>query len=326
MQALVNFVKKLGVILVIPAIVYIAFSILRPHVFFSWTTLYSVCLQSCVVCILAWGISFSQTAGIVDFSVVAERILGSVIGVILSRKLGIWGLIIGCMSVAVVLGLIKGVLNSLIKMSSMVISVAYIYILGAVGAVVQGTNSMILSGSVCVLGKAPAIWIILAACGVIIYILHRHSIFGANCRALGGSNKIAGEAGISKARTEGKAIFIASIFAGISGIVATSYGAGTAASTGLDSMAVVFPAIIGFHIGRLLEKYVDITFGCAAGVVTMNILATGLISIGIPSQLKDTVTGVFLLALMILTSMMDRRRSEALRRQASAQSIAVGSS
>lgn len=312
-------IQKLGISLLIPIIVYAVFAIMRPQIFLTWPTVYSVCLQSCIVCILAWGISFSQTAGIVDFSVAAERILGSVVGVILSRKLGIAGLVIGCMGVATVIGLIKGVLNSMIKLSSMVISVAYTFILGALGAIIQGTNSMILSGSVCTLGRAPAIWIILVISGFIIFVLHRYSIFGANCRALGGSNKIAGEAGISKALTEGKAIFIASIFAGISGIVATSYGAGTAASTGLDSMSIIFPAIIGFNIGRLLEKYVDITFGCIAGVVTMNILATGLISIGIPSQLKDTVTGLFLLVLMIATSFMERRRADTLRRQASSQ-------
>ena len=203
----------------------------------------------------------------------------------------------------------------------MVISVAYVFIIAAIGALVQGTNSMILPGSVCVLGKSPAIWIILAASGVVIYILHRYSVFGANCRALGGSNKIAGEAGVSKAWTEGKAIFIASIFAGISGIVATSYGAGTSATAGLESMGIVFPAIIGFNIGRLLEKYVNITFGCVAGVVTMNILATGLTALGIPSQLKDTVTGAFLLFLMVLTSLLEKKRAETLRRQASALAV-----
>ena len=323
MQKIKTFFKSLGILLVIPLVVYLIFSVLRPSVFLTFNTVYSVCLQSCIVCILAWGISFSQTAGIVDFSVAAERILGSVLGVILSRSMGIWGLILGCMLIAVIFGIIKGILNSMIKMSSMVISVAYVYIIGAIGAVVQGQNSMILMSDVCVLGKSPAIWIILAVCGVIIYLLHRYSVFGANCRALGGSNKIAAEAGVSKAWTEGKAILIASIFAGISGIVATSYGAGTAAQTGLTSMSIIFPAIIGFNIGRLIEKYVNITFGCVSGVVTMNILATGLTALGIPSQLKDTVTGAFLLFLMILSAALERKRAEDLRRQASALAAAA---
>ena len=303
-------------LVVIPAAVYLIFAIVRPRVFLSASTVYSVFLQSCAACVLAWGVSFSLTANITDFSVAAERILGSVLGVILSRSLGIPGLVIGCFAVAIVCGVIKAILNSMIKMSSMVISIAYVYILGAIGAIVQGVNSMILTSDMCVLGKSPAIWIITAVCGVIMFVLNYFSVFGANCRALGGSNKIAQETGISKAKTEGKAIIFASLFAAISGVMATSYGAGTVAQTGLASMAIIFPAIIGVNIGRLLTKWVDITFGIVAGVVTMNILGTGLTSIGVPAQLKDTFTGAFLLMLMCLSSFLSAKRAEMIRRQA----------
>lgn len=317
MQMLKSLLKKIGITVLIPAAVYGIFSILRPAVFLSGNMVYSVCLQSVTTCILAWGISFSMTAGIVDFSVAAERILGSVLGVLLSRTMGIPGLIVGAFAVAIVMGAVKGILNSMIKMSSMVISVAYCFIIGAIGSMIQGTNSMILTNDVCVLGQSPAIWIIFMVCGAAIFFLHQYSIFGANCRALGGNGKIAGDAGVSKGKTEAKAIMIASLFGGISGIVATSYGAGTAAQVGLASMSLIFPAIIGFNIGLLLQKTVNITFGCIAGVVTMNILATGLISLGIPSQLKDTVTGAFLLFLMCCNSILDQKRAESLRRQAS---------
>ena len=317
MKKVLSFLKRVFFFLVIPGAVYLFFSILRPQVFLNWDSLYTIALSSCIAIILAWGISFSLTAGIVDFSVASERVLGAVVGVILSRTMGIWGLIVGSLVTAVIFGIIKAALNACIKVSSMVISVAYCYIIGSIGALVQGNNSMILTSDMCVLGKSPAIWIIFAACGVVIYVLQRYSVFGAHCRALGGNGKISAEAGISKGKTEGLAIFVASIFAGISGILATSYGAGTVAQTGLASMAVVFPAIIGFNIGAMLTKYINITFGCISGVFTMNILATGLVSLNIPSQLKDTATGLFLIFLLCLTTIMERRHAEALRRQAS---------
>ena len=317
MKKVLSFLKRVFFFLVVPGAVYLIFSILRPQVFLNWDSLYTIALSSCIAIILAWGISFSLTAGIVDFSVASERVLGAVVGVILSRTMGIWGLIIGSLVTAVIFGIIKAALNACIKVSSMVISVAYCYIIGSIGALVQGNNSMILTSDMCVLGKSPAIWIIFAVCGVVIYVLQRYSVFGAHCRALGGNGKISAEAGISKGKTEGLAIFVASIFAGISGVLATSYGAGTVAQTGLASMAVVFPAIIGFNIGAMLTKYINITFGCISGVLTMNILATGLVSLNIPSQLKDTATGLFLIFLLCLTTIMERRHAEALRRQAS---------
>lgn len=324
MKKVLSFLKQVFFFLVVPGAVYLFFSILRPQVFLNWDSLYTIALSSCIAIILAWGISFSLTAGIVDFSVASERVLGAVVGVILSRTMGIWGLIIGSLVTAVVFGIIKAALNACIKVSSMVISVAYCYIIGSIGALVQGNNSMILTSDMCVLGKSPAIWIIFAACGVVIYVLQRFSVFGAHCRALGGNGKISAEAGISKGKTEGLAIFVASIFAGISGILATSYGAGTVAQTGLASMSIVFPAIIGFNIGAMLTKYINITFGCISGVLTMNILATGLVSLNIPSQLKDTATGLFLIFLLCLTTIMERRHAEALRRQASSMAEAKG--
>lgn len=324
MKKVLSFLKQVFFFLVVPGAVYLFFSILRPQVFLSWDSLYTIALSSCTSIILAWGISFSLTAGIVDFSVASERVLGAVVGVILSRTMGIWGLIIGSLVTAVIFGIIKASLNASIKVSSMVISVAYCYIIGSIGALVQGNNSMILTSDMCVLGKSPAIWIIFAACGVVIYVLQRFSVFGAHCRALGGNGKISAEAGISKGKTEGLAIFVASIFAGISGILATSYGAGTVAQTGLASMSIVFPAIIGFNIGAMLTKYINITFGCISGVLTMNILATGLVSLNIPSQLKDTATGLFLIFLLCLTTIMERRHAEALRRQASSMAEAKG--
>lgn len=318
MQKVKHFLTQVGAFLLIPAVVYIVFAILRPDVFLSGASIYTIALSSVITTIVSWGISFSMTAGIIDFSVAAERVLGAVIGVLLCRTLGIPGLIIGSMGTAVVCGIVKAILNSYIRISSMVISVAYCYILGSIGAIVQGNNPMILTSELCTLGKAPAIWIIFAVCGAIIYVLQRFSVFGAHCRALGGNGKIAGDAGISKGKTEGITIIVASLFIGVSGVLATSYGAGTVAQTGLASMSIVFPAMIGFFIGALLEKYINIPFGCIAGVVTMNILATGLVSLGIPSQLKDTVTGAFLLALLSVTQILAKRRAEALRRQASA--------
>lgn len=317
MKKVLSLLKQVFFFLVVPGAVYLFFSILRPDVFLNWSSLYTIALSSCITIILAWGISFSLMAGIVDFSVASERVLGAVVGVLLSRSMGIWGLIVGSLVTAILFGVVKAGLNACIKVSSMVISVAYCYIIGSIGALVQGNNSMILTSDMCILGKSPYIWIIFALCGVVIYILQRYSVFGAHCRALGGNGKISAEAGISKGKTEGLAIFVASIFAGVSGVLATSYGAGTVAETGLASMGTIFPAIIGFNIGAMLSKYINITFGCVAGVLTMNILATGLVSLNIPSQLKDTATGLFLIFLLCLTTIMERRHAETLRRQAS---------
>lgn len=267
--------------------------------------------------VFTWGVSFIQIVGILDFSVAAERILGSVIGVLLSRFMGILGLIIGCICTSLAIGLLKALLNKFIRMKSIVITIAYTMILGSLGALVQGQSSMILISEACKLGQEPFIWIITIFVGVFAYILHNSYRYTSLARALGSNEKLTSESGVSIAKTEGIMISICSFFVGISGILATSYGAGTAAMAGLESMSLVFPAVIGYQIGKLLERRVNIVLGCIIGIFTMNTLATGLISLSIPSQLKDTVTGAFLLILLISSSYLDRRKVQLLRRQAS---------
>ena len=127
----------------------------------------------------------------------------------------------------------------------------------------------------------------------------------------------AGTAGIKKRTVETKAIFICSIYAALSAIVYLSRGAGTAAQTGLSSMSTVFGAMTGVFIAMILTKYIDMTIGIVVGVVSMNIITIGLIALNLPSSMKDSVNGGFLLLLMVINDIIQKREADKLYRAAS---------
>ena len=163
----------------------------------------------------------------------------------------------------------------------------------------------------------PAPWniIIFVALGTAMYYLHKYSIFGANCRAIGGNAQLSKNAGIDKYKVYGKGFLIASVYAGFSGIISLSRGAGTAAATGLQSMQPLFGAMIGVFIGMMLTKWVNVVFGIVSGIMTMNIIGYGLLSLGIQPDIKNTITGAFLITLMVVMEIRDKKAQEKTERE-----------
>ena len=318
-----NIGKMIFATLIIPAAVYLFFLILRPSVFAKPSLIWTLFNQSIAYIIMAWGMSFEMTAGNMDLSVGAEMIFGTLVACQLASKLGIPGIVLGALAVALVIATIKSVLSTLINVNGLIISIAYTLIFGSLGYVYVKGQSVILTSENTLLGKFPYSLIILVISGIVIYVLDKYSVFGAHCRALGGNETLAKTAGIKKNVVNTKAIFICSIYAAIAAIISVSRCAGSAAQTGLLSMSVVFQAMTGVFIAMILTKYINMTVGIIVGVVSMNIITIGLIAIDMPSSMKDTVNGGFLLLLMIINFIINKREKDKLYRQASASRVAA---
>lgn len=309
-------VKKIGIFLFIPGIMYLVFVLFSPSVFGKLDTLTMLIEQSMVTCVIAWGMSFDMTAGNIDFSLGAEVIMGTLIGAMFAKQLGIAGIVGGALLTAAVCSLVKIAVISITKKPSMVISIAFTTIIGSMGAIITFGQSMVITSDQTVLGKNPCLTLIFLFMGAVMYFLQRYSVFGAHCRALGGNTQLAENAGIKRVNILGISIAIASVYCAVAAVLSLSIGAGATASTGLNSINTVFAAMIGVFIAEVLEQYINIVFGIFAGVLTMNIIGMGLMVMQIPTNLKDTFTGVFLLVLMGAANYKERRSAETMRRSA----------
>lgn len=301
----------------IPSVVYIIFLLMRPAAFGKFSMLTMLITQSFINSIIAWGLSFSMTAGNLDLSIGAQISVSTIVGCLLSQKYGMTGLILGCFGTSVIVGVIKVFLMRLIRMSSMVISIAYALILASLGGVIGGSEILVISTEYTVLGRFPANLIIFLIMGVLMYFLQQYSVYGSKARAVGGNPVLAESAGISTITTQSVAIMLAAVYGGIAALLSLSYGTGTSIENGLDTIGTAFQAMLGVFVAGFISKHVNIVFGIFAGILSLNILQTGLVAINFDTNLKNTITGVFLIVLMVVTELQNVSSSEKLRREAS---------
>lgn len=306
-----RFAQGVFAALIIPGAVYLIFALLRPDVFWRADVVYLLFIQSIESIILGWGMSFGMISGNVDMSVAAETILGTIVAAIAAKSFGVPGLVVGALATTMVVGWLKSLVLRVIRTNSLVISIAYCLLLGALGAVVAQNKSLVITSAQTILGKAP--WNILIAVGLGA-LMYKYSVFGSNCRAVGGDTQLAKNAGIDKYKVYGKGFLVASFYAGFSAIISLSRGAGTAAATGLQSMTPIFSAMIGVFLGLMLTRWVNIVFGVISGILTMNIIGYGLLALSVEPDIKNTITGAFLLTIMTIMAVRERKAMEKVKR------------
>ena len=213
-------------------------------------------------------------------------------------------------------GVIKVLLMRVIRMSSMVISIAYALILASIGGVIGGSEILVISTEHTILGRFPANVIIFLSMGAIMFFLQKYSVYGAKARAVGGNPALAESAGISTIQTQSVAIMLAAVYGGIAALLSLSYGTGTSIENGLDTIGTAFQAMLGVFVAGFISKQVNIVFGIFAGILSLNILQTGLVAVNFDTNLKNTITGLFLIILMAVTEMRKVSAEEKMHRDA----------
>mgnify|MGYP004531362299 FL=1 len=191
MKRIKNRLTSVLAFVAIPGAVYLLFLILRPAAFGKFSMLGMLITQSFINSIIAWGLSFSMTAGNLDLSIGAQISVSTIVGCLLSQKIGMPGLILGCVGTSLVVGVIKVLLMRVIRMSSMVISIAYALILASIGGVIGGSEILVISTEHTILGRFPANVIFFLTMGAIMFFLQKYSVYGAKARAVGGNPVLA---------------------------------------------------------------------------------------------------------------------------------------
>lgn len=68
------------------------------------------------------------------------------------------------------------------------------------------------------------------------------------------------------------------------------------------SVNLIFDAMMGVFIAFFLEKYCNFSIGIIIGALSMNILTSGLVALGLDTTTRDITQGLFLLVLLIFSS------------------------
>ena len=162
-------------------------------------------------------------------------------------------------------------------------------------------------------GNITASFALTALVVVVVHLLLKHTKRGRYFIAVGDNPAGATLVGIPAVRTKVAAYVICGIFAAVSGIVFSSrVGFVTATSGNGYEMKAVAACVLG---GISLSGGVGSVIGASIGAVIMASISRLLVFMELGSTYDNTITGIMLLAIVVVDALMQRRNAEINRRQ-----------
>jgi len=177
-----------------------------------------------------------------------------------------------------------------------------------------------LRGSKAMFGHEPWIFILLVVMGAAYYILYFRSSYGRNYFALRDGQAIAVSNNINEKRNTLVCFLILGIFVGMAAVCYSGMS-GIVESSPIqnNSMNLMCNAFAPIFMGRYLAKYINLTGGIFIGTLTMKLLTSGIIAVGLPSPMQSVASGAFLILFMGISANQDRMNDWAARRKMAAQ-------
>ena len=144
--------------------------------------------------------------------------------------------------------------------------------------------------------------IIFAIMFVLFYIIFNYTKFGYNVRACASSERIAKN---SRCQYQENSIPLLCSFIIIPWSCGTFLKISIQGSIDtpmyMSSTNIIFNCMLGIYVGLALEQYCNLVIGIFIGNFILNMLTTGLLSMGLSASAQDTTSGIFLLVIMIFT-------------------------
>lgn len=278
------------------------FKILAPSNFGSLSNLNNYFLSSIIYSVGGCGLYFIVVMGLFDFSIGANIILSSVVGVIASSYFGYPGLLIGSIACGTVIGLLNGFLYIKLKIPSIIVTVGLMLIFESAAYFIAGGKKQTLADGLRAFGKAPASIILAAIAFLLTIFILRNTKIGTYCYAIGSNESVAKTMGINVDKYKLIGFTLTHFFVGIMAVLTVSYGWSMTAITGMESMGRNFTPLMGTFLGLAFRKYGIPIPAIIIGEFIISIIFNGFIAIGAPTTIQNVVTGAALLIIVTLTA------------------------
>ena len=289
--------------------------------FFTYSNIIACFNSSCVFMLLAIGIMFTIMTGEIDVSIGAVMGLTAAISGVIAQSNGSWLPMLGW---AVLVGAVTGCVNGLgvavLKVPSLIFTlgtcgvvrgIVYIYSGGRTienfsGDFTRFGNSTVGNTGI---GVFFLMMIVIVAVLAVLLNTRQGKYFLAVGDNIGGATLV----GIPATRVKFLAYILSGIFAGISGIVfASKYGQITIIAGNGYEMSAVAACVLG---GISLSGGLGNVIGAAIGGVIMSSISRLLVFLGFSSDYNNTITGIMLIAIVVIDALTQQRAVENARRQ-----------
>ena len=306
-----------AVLLILSAIVM---AIFEPK-FFTGGNWSSILLAIALYGIMACGMLFVILIGCMDLSVGS---MAACAGAYLAfnwvnggytPQAFLTGLLLGLIA-GVIVGLLHGVLVAFLNLPAFVVTLATQYLIyGYVvwytkGAFIYptrlntGGDIFYFIGNQRFLGLAMPVWIFIIVVIITAFILSK-TTYGRRLYAVGGSNRAAELVGINTKRHTIIAFIICSLCSSLAGMVLVSMNMVSGCTTAQGYQGDVLMAMMVGGI-NLAGGEGDIS-GAVFGALFVGIINNMIILLGIPSDYKDTIQGVIIIAAVAINVYQSRK-------------------
>ena len=285
---------------------YAVFKVLTPGNFGSPDNLYSYLQSSIIYSVGGCGLYFIVVMGLFDFTVGANIVLSSIVGVMLSQHFGYIGFIVGCLGCGTLIGLIIGTLYNQLNVPSMIVTVGLMLILECVAVIVAGGVKQTLAPELRFFSGAPGNIILAGLAFVLMYFILNYTKIGTYCNAIGSNEFTAKNMGINVKKYKLFGFMLLHFFVGIMAILTVSYGTTMTALTGMSTMGRNFQPLMGTFFGVAFRKYGIPISAIVIGEFIISIIFNGFVALGAPTTIQNVVTGAALLAIVALTARAGR--------------------
>lgn len=291
------------ILLVLMAFFFFAvFKFLTPSNFGSLSNLYFYLQSSVIYSVGACGFYFIVVMGLFDFSIGANVVLSSIVGVLLSKQFGYAGLLAGCILCGTLIGLINGLLYIKLTIPSMIVTVGLMLIYELAAYYVAGGVKQVLDPSLQVFGSAPGNIILAFVAFFATNAILKFTRVGTYCYAIGSNENTAKMMGINIDKQKLIGFILCHLFVGVMAVLTVSYGTSMTATTGMTSMVRNFTPLMGTFFGLAFRKYGTAIPAIIIGEFIIAIIFNGFIALGAPTTVQNIVTGGALLAIVALTA------------------------
>ena len=325
MQKLKKILYNIIMTMLLPVGVVLIFGIASRGRTLNWKMIY-VTMQQCIVtAILSMAVVGHLTLGFWDFSAGGVVIASAIIGGNLMKmtNTGVIGIVVFCLLLGVGLSSLTGFLNNKLKVPLLVLTIGLIFIYETMPRLFF-VGGITIRDKFTILASAPWNFIVLGIMAVLLHVIHNHTAYGHNIKAMGGSSTIAKAAGLNREKIIQKNFTIAGIFLGVGAVMYLSENGQILNVAPLDSSSLVFSGLMSYFISHFLSRYCPLAIGLIVGSFTMAFLSNGFVALGLPATLQTVTTGLFLLGLLTYSAnsarfakwRADRARAKRLNTQA----------
>lgn len=282
-------IKPLPIIVIAALALLVVLNVVVDGKFLTFQNFTIILSAATVPAFVAWGFSYLFACGITDLSAGAIIVLAATASAIVGNALGYVPMFIAAVLVGVLCLAVNMTLFQVTKIPPWIAGLGMTMVYETIAGyysqvrVSQGLRVEGLADEMRVLGRSPAIYIMLVIGFIIAYVTYNKTSIGLNARAVGGNADVAQMMGINTRRALMLGGLMAGFFFGFAGVMKESYAGYVVAQTGLSSLSTVFQPLAAVLMAQALQKHINIAIGIPISTFLIAMIFNILTLMGVPS-------------------------------------------